>query len=68
MLSIDELAGCSHAGSWHHRHTLHAAEALAHAGREVSVLRVWGCFFEGAELVLALVFFLFATVAAVGTF
>lgn len=43
-------------------------EALAHAGGQVAILRVGGCFFEGAELVLALVVFFFATVAAVWSF
>ena len=33
MVVVDELAWCSHAVTWHHRHGLHAAEALTHASR-----------------------------------
>lgn len=67
MVRVDELARCGHAGAWHHRHRLHAAKALTHAGRKVSVLGVRGGLLEGAKVVLTLVLFLFAAIATVGT-
>jgi len=39
-----------------------------HAGWEVSVLGVWGCFFERSEMIFAFVVFFFTAVVAVGAF
>jgi hypothetical protein len=47
MLGINQLTRSSHACAGHHGHILHAAEALSHAPRKITVLGVWGCFFEG---------------------
>lgn len=57
LVVTDQLAGS-------HRHGL----VERHAGWEVTVLRVWGCFFEGSEMIFALVVFFFAAVVAIWAF
>jgi hypothetical protein len=62
VLRIDKLAGRRHA---HGHALLEAVEGVRHAGGQVSILRVGGCFFEGAEVVFTFVVFFFAAVGAV---
>ena len=68
LLTINKLARSRQASIHIHSHGLQAVEAaLRHAGREVAVLGVGGCFFEGAEVIFAFVVFFFAAVVeAVG--
>jgi hypothetical protein len=47
---------------------LEATEVLGHAGREVAVLGVGGCFLEGSETVFALIVLFFTRVTAIRTF
>jgi len=66
VLGVYELTWRGHATARHaHGHRVQSVEAVAHAGWEVTILRVWRCLLEGAELVLALIFLFFAAVTAV---
>jgi hypothetical protein len=47
---------------------LQAIEGAPHAGGKITVLGIWGRFFERPEVVFAFVVFFFAAVAAVWTF